>query len=65
MLLEWNALDPVSPKETARNNAVYLIQGNRNPYIDNPEWAIAVWAPESLTVKELDARFNIWYSKSN
>ena len=43
MFLEWNALDPVSQKEIDRNNAVYNIQHNRNPYIDHPEWAECVW----------------------
>ncbi|MDF2438314.1 MAG: bsn 2 [Bacteroidota bacterium] len=43
VLLTWSHLDPVSPKETARNNAVYGIQNNRNPYIDHPEWADSIW----------------------
>jgi endonuclease I len=45
MLLQWHHDDPVSQKEIDRNNAVYNIQHNRNPYIDNPEWADAVWDP--------------------
>ncbi|MEI7982643.1 MAG: endonuclease, partial [Bacteroidota bacterium] len=48
MLLSWSAADPVSAKEIARNDAVYSIQNNRNPYIDHPEYAIAVWAPETI-----------------
>ncbi len=43
LFLEWNALDPVDQKEIDRNNAVYNIQGNRNPYIDHPEWVECVW----------------------
>ncbi len=38
VLLEWNLLDPVSDEERARNEVVYEIQGNRNPFIDHPEW---------------------------
>ena len=34
MLLEWSRKDPVSQKEIDRNNAVYKIQKNRNPFID-------------------------------
>ena len=34
MLLEWSREDPVSQKEVDRNEAVYRIQGNRNPFID-------------------------------
>jgi len=43
VLLAWNAADPVSAKEIARNNAVYTIQNNRNPYIDHPEYVNTVW----------------------
>jgi len=43
MLLEWNRADPVSTKELKRNEAVYKIQGNRNPYIDCPLLAEYVW----------------------
>jgi endonuclease I len=43
MLLQWNNLDPVSKKETDRNNAVYSIQRNRNPFIDHPEYAGLIW----------------------
>ncbi len=44
MLLQWNAADPVSQKETDRNNNVYALQGNRNPFIDHPEYADIIWA---------------------
>ncbi len=43
MLLDWEENDPVSQKETDRNNAVYLIQDNRNPFIDHPEYANLIW----------------------
>lgn len=43
MLAEWHVQDPVSAKETARNDAVYALQGNRNPYIDNPQYVYSVW----------------------
>jgi endonuclease I len=48
MLLTWNAADPVSAKEIARNDAVYAIQHNRNPFIDHPEYVTSVWAPGGL-----------------
>jgi len=43
MLFEWHNTDPVSAKEIARNNAVFALQGNRNPYIDHPEYVYLVW----------------------
>jgi endonuclease I len=43
MLLQWHAQDPVSQREIDRNNTVYTIQKNRNPFIDNPQWVNAVW----------------------
>jgi|GEM_PF-1422480 len=38
VLLQWNEDDPVDAKEQARNDVVYSFQGNRNPFIDHPEW---------------------------
>ena len=43
MLLDWSDNDPVSQKEIDRNNVVYGIQGNRNPFIDHPEFAHIIW----------------------
>ena len=43
MLLAWAAVDPVSDKEVARNNAVYGIQNNRNPFIDYPGLEQYIW----------------------
>jgi endonuclease I len=54
MLLNWHNADPVSPKETARNNAVYGIQGNRNPFIDKPEYAVAIWG-DPTSVSEMES----------
>ncbi|MFK7004619.1 endonuclease [Flavobacterium covae] len=43
MLLKWHAQDPVSAREIARNNAIYARQGNRNPFIDNPNYVNLIW----------------------
>jgi len=43
MLMEWHLADPVSEKELERNDAVHDIQGNRNPFIDHPEYAQQIW----------------------
>ncbi|WP_281615275.1 endonuclease [Flammeovirga sp. SubArs3] len=43
MLLEWHEADPVSQKEIDRNEAIFLLQGNRNPYVDHPEFIDSIW----------------------
>jgi endonuclease I len=44
MLMKWSKNDPVSAdKETPRNNAVYTIQNNRNPFIDYPGLEEYIW----------------------
>lgn len=43
MLLNWHQQDPVSQREIDRNNAVFNLQKNRNPFIDHPEWIAAIW----------------------
>lgn len=43
MLLRWANEDPVSQKEIDRNEAVYKLQGNRNPYVDYPGLEQYVW----------------------
>jgi len=54
MLLNWCAMDSVSQKEIDRNNAVFAIQDNRNPYIDHPEWILAIWGPTSGIAQQDD-----------
>ncbi|MGN0064778.1 MAG: endonuclease [Nocardioides sp.] len=44
VLLAWHAADPVSDFERRRNDRIFENwQGNRNPFIDHPEWATAIW----------------------
>jgi len=43
IFLEWNQEDPVSPYEISRNDILEGIQGNRNPFIDNPYLATVIW----------------------
>ena len=43
LLLDWCRRDPVSQKEIARNNAIFNIQRNRNPFVDFPFMAEYVW----------------------
>ncbi len=43
LMLKWHRDDPVSLKEVRRNEEVYKIQQNRNPYIDYPQLVEYVW----------------------
>ncbi len=50
-LLEWNKMYPVNNHEIHRNNLCYnIVQGNRNPYIDYPEWADAAFGNINLGI---------------
>ncbi|BAO76987.1 endonuclease [Winogradskyella sp. PG-2] len=43
LFLQWNADDPVSLLEEQRNPVLEGLQGNRNPFIDNPAFATEIW----------------------
>ena len=44
ILLYWNKLDPVDTYEANRNDVASGITGARNPFIDYPEFADAIWS---------------------
>jgi endonuclease I len=43
VLLVWHQNDPVDIHEHQHNEAVAAAQGNRNPFIDNPDWVRCVF----------------------
>ncbi|GAA2256304.1 ribonuclease [Streptomyces ruber] len=44
VLKQWNDEDPPDAFERRRNEVIYSsYQGNRNPFIDHPEWVEAIW----------------------
>lgn len=51
ILLQWHEQDPVDEFEMNRNNVIEQIQGNRNPFIDHPEWVHSIW--ESTQTNEV------------
>ncbi len=58
LLYKWHTQDPVSQKEINRNNAIYyqpvtdgattVTQGNRNPFVDHPEYVALIWQCSGL-----------------
>lgn len=60
LFTKWSHLDPVSDKEIIRNDAIEDVQGNRNPFIDHPEWIDTIW-----TNSYTDSATNTKYSASN
>lgn len=42
MLLDWHQSFPVTVYERHRNARIHARQGNRNPFIDNPDWPAKV-----------------------
>lgn len=48
VLIAWSTQDPVSPTEIERNNAAFVFQKNRNPFIDHPEWVQAIWGSQII-----------------
>lgn len=45
-LLKWNQQDPVNQFEFDRNSKIQTIQGNRNPFVDNPQWVESIFAKD-------------------
>jgi endonuclease I len=42
-VLAWHAADPPDADEMLRNEVVYRYQGNRNPFVDHPQWVGCVY----------------------
>ncbi|MBD3585965.1 ExeM/NucH family extracellular endonuclease [Salinimonas sp. HHU 13199] len=46
-LVEWHNADPVDTREQTRQQAIYEYQGNRNPFVDNPDWVSMFYDTDS------------------
>ena len=65
-LLAWNKLDPVDEYEIHRNNLLYNnYTNNRNPFIDFPEWADAIWGTADLDGTNYNSSINSYASPSS
>lgn len=71
ILLKWHRNDQVSEKELNRNNEVYKLQGNRNPFIDHPVLAEYIWGynkgetwDSSVSGYPVNEIFHVHYKRS-
>lgn len=55
-LIRWNCEDPVDDRERHRNDIVAAFQGNRNPFIDHPEWVHDLWGGEACPADTVNPR---------
>ncbi len=62
LIKKWHEQDPVSEKEINRNNGIQQLQGNRNPFVDYPQWANKIFGTnytgddlESLSINKTSA----------
>lgn len=52
-LLKWNLRYPVTQREITRNEGAEQLQGNRNPFIDHPEYACKIWGDTNSTTRSI------------
>jgi endonuclease I len=65
VFLNWNFSDPVSEFEETRNNSIANVQGNRNPFIDNPYLATLIWNGPAAEDKWASANSTKNYESEN
>ena len=54
-LIKWNINYPVSQREKNRNEGAEYLQGNRNAFVDHPEYACKIWGNVNSTIKNMCA----------
>jgi len=62
---EWNKLDTVGSVESARNNAIALLQSKRNPFIDHPEFVDRIYSFATSNIRPTYAELNVLPLKVN
>ena len=53
LALKWHLQHEITTRETRRNNVVYGNQGNRNPFVDHPEYACKIWGTTNSATRSL------------
>ncbi len=52
-MLRWNLLNPVNEREVRRQSGGQYLQGNRNAFVDHPEYACKIWGNTNSTTKSI------------
>lgn len=55
-MLSWNIRYPIKDREERRNSGAEYLQGNRNPFIDHPEFACKIWGTYNQATKQICGR---------
>ena len=53
LALKWHLQHPITSRDVKRNDIVYKNQGNRNPFVDHPEYACHIWGSTNAQTKAL------------
>ncbi len=54
-LIKWHLQYPITQREKNRNEGAEYLQGNRNPFIDHPEYVCRIWGKTNSTTQSLCA----------
>ncbi len=60
-LIKWHYEYSPSTYEMNRNNGAEYLQGNRNPFVDHPEYVARIWSSFNSTVSSLCAQNESMY----
>ena len=52
-MLKWNLKYAVNEREERRNEGAEYLQGNRNPFVDHPEYACRIWGNTNSATKSI------------
>ena len=53
LALKWHLEHPITERDKRRNEVVYQNQGNRNPFVDHPEYACKIWGNTNAQTKSI------------
>jgi endonuclease I len=51
LFVKWHLEDPVDAFEDNRNEVIYGLQGNRNPFVDHEELVCRIWGPSNVSTQ--------------